>query len=69
MREEERVGRFEQLRRVSIGAIYRRLAKALHPDLERDPDLRERKSTLMQEVTTAYARTTCTLCFGSSWNG
>jgi hypothetical protein len=56
MREEERVRRFDQLRKVSIGAIYRRLAKALHPDLERDADLRERKGALMQEVTSAYTR-------------
>jgi len=55
-REEERVRRFEQLRKVSIGAIYKRLAKALHPDLERNADLRARKSALMQEVTAAYAR-------------
>lgn len=36
--------------------VYRRLAKALHPDLERDPEERERESAVMQEVTAAYAR-------------
>lgn len=56
MREEERLQQFERLRKVSIGAIYKRLVKALHPDLERDADLRERKSAVMQEITAAYAR-------------
>lgn len=54
MREEERARRIEEARRSSIGAIYRRLAKALHPDLERDPAQRERKSELMQQVTAAH---------------
>ena len=54
-REDERRRQFERLRKVNLSAVYRRLAKALHPDLERDPVLREQKSTVMQEVTTAYA--------------
>jgi hypothetical protein len=44
----------EQLRKKSITAIYRQLAKILHPDLERDAARRERKVVLMQELTTAY---------------
>jgi hypothetical protein len=55
-REEEQSQRFEQLRKISLGTVYRRLAKALHPDLERDPTLREQKGVMMQEVTGAYAR-------------
>jgi hypothetical protein len=55
-REEERTRRFEQLRKDNIGAVYKRLAKVLHPDLETDPVAREKKSRAMQEVTTAYAR-------------
>jgi hypothetical protein len=54
-REEEQRRRVEQMRKISIGATYRRLVKALHPDLERDPVERERKIAAMQEVTTAYA--------------
>lgn len=34
---EERARRHEQLRKDSVGGVYRRLAKELHPDLERDP--------------------------------
>lgn len=55
IKEEQKAERHEQLRKMSIGSIYKRLAKALHPDLEPDPSTRERKSALMQEVTTAYA--------------
>jgi len=53
--EDERVRHLEELRKTNIGAIYRRLAKVLHPDLEPDPDSRQRKSALMQELTAAYA--------------
>ena len=52
---EERSRRYEQLRKDSVGAVYRRLAKELHPDLERDPAEREKKSRVMQEITAAYA--------------
>ncbi len=53
---EERSRRHEQLRKDSLSAVYRRLAKELHPDLERDPAEREKKSRVMQEITAAYAR-------------
>jgi hypothetical protein len=55
-REEERIRRFEQLRKDNIGSVYKRLAKVLHPDLETDPVAREKKSRAMQEVTGAYTR-------------
>ena len=48
--------RHEMLRKDSLGAVYRRLAKELHPDLERDPAERERKSRVMQDITAAYTR-------------
>lgn len=54
-REEQRAERFEQVRKISIGAVYKRLVKALHPDLEPDAVVRERKSALMQQITGAYA--------------
>jgi hypothetical protein len=52
---EERARRHEQLRKDSLGAVYRRLAKEMHPDLERDPAEREKKSRVMQDITAAYA--------------
>jgi hypothetical protein len=53
---EERARRQEQLRKDSIGGVYRRLVKELHPDLEHDPAEREKKGRVMQEITAAYAR-------------
>lgn len=53
---EERARRHEQLRKDGLVAVYRRLAKELHPDLERDPAEREKKSRIMQETTAAYSR-------------
>jgi hypothetical protein len=53
---EERARRHEQVRKDSLGAVYRRLAKEMHPDLERDPAEREKKSRVMQQITAAYAR-------------
>ncbi|MDI3273997.1 molecular chaperone DnaJ [Pseudomonas sp. MDT1-16] len=38
----------------SVREIYRKLASALHPDRETDPDERERKTVLMQRVNHAY---------------
>jgi hypothetical protein len=55
LREEARERRVEEARRNSLGVVYRRLARALHPDLERDPAAREQKSALMQQVTAAHA--------------
>ena len=68
-REEERARRFNQLRKDNIGAVYKRLAKVLHPDLEPDPVERERKSRAMQEVTAAYTRADlhALLCLELEW--
>ncbi len=38
----------------ALQEIYRKLAIALHPDLEQDPDERSRKTVLMQQVNVAY---------------
>lgn len=40
--------------RISLRAIYRRLASALHPDRESDPEERARKTVLMQKANEAY---------------
>jgi hypothetical protein len=53
---EERARRHEQLRKDSLGAVYRRLVKEMHPDLEPDPGERERKSRVMQDITAAHTR-------------
>lgn len=39
---------------LSVREVYRKLASALHPDRETDPDERERKTALMQRVNSAY---------------
>ena len=54
-REEAKARRIEEARRNSIGVVFKRLARALHPDLEPDPVERERKGALMQQVTAAHA--------------
>jgi hypothetical protein len=38
----------------ALQELYRKLALALHPDLEQDPDERSRKTVLMQQVNVAY---------------
>lgn len=38
----------------ALQAVFRELAKALHPDRERDPAEQQRKSELMREVNAAY---------------
>jgi hypothetical protein len=53
---DERARRFAEMRKVSIGAVYKRLVKVLHPDLENDAAERQKKIGIMQEVTAAYAR-------------
>ena len=40
----------------SIREVYRKLASALHPDREADPQERERKTLLMQRINQAYEK-------------
>jgi len=54
LEKAQRLLKAEELRKKSIATIYRQLARALHPDLESDAELRQRKTLLMQELTTAY---------------
>lgn len=54
MREDQRLQHAEQMRRDTLGAVYKRVVKVLHPDLEPDAATRERKVALMQEATGAY---------------
>lgn len=53
-RAAEHVSQREEARKRTVVGIYKQLAKALHPDLERDPVLRERKHSLMQDLNKAY---------------
>jgi hypothetical protein len=54
LKAAERAAAREEARKRTVVSIYKQLAKVLHPDLERDPALRERKHTLMQDLTKAY---------------
>jgi hypothetical protein len=52
-REAQREAEKAKLGRV-LQEVYRKLAVALHPDLEQDPGERARKTELMQQVNVAY---------------
>lgn len=54
LEREERLRQAEEARHRTIGAIYKQLAKVLHPDLERDPQRQREKLGLMQELTAAH---------------
>lgn len=51
LRKEEEA----QLAIQSVREIYRKLASAVHPDRERDPELRAARTELMQKINRAYA--------------
>ena len=44
----------EELRSRTLSSMYKQLARVLHPDLEQDPALKERKVAFMQQLTVAY---------------
>ncbi len=44
----------QQRLQTSAKTVYRQLARAHHPDLERDPAQQQAKTALMQEITAAY---------------
>lgn len=52
--ERERL--LEEARTKNISSIYRQLAKAFHPDLEQNEELKLEKEQLMKELTTAYEK-------------
>ena len=54
-REEKQQAEAQQIR-LSLREVYRKLASALHPDRETDPQERERKTALMQRVNQAYEK-------------
>jgi hypothetical protein len=54
LEKEQQLRQAEEVRKKSIATIYKELAKILHPDLEQDPERKQRKVVLMQELTVAY---------------
>lgn len=44
----------EELQNKSLQSIYKQLARVLHPDLERDSEMRALKEELMKKLTVAY---------------
>jgi hypothetical protein len=53
---EKRMKEEAQMEAKDVRSIYTSLAKALHPDLEPDLQVREQKTELMKKVTQAYER-------------
>jgi hypothetical protein len=45
----------EEIQAKSLHSMYTQLARALHPDLEQDPEKRTLKEELMKKLTVAYA--------------
>lgn len=54
--KQERERLLEEARTKNISSIYRRLAKAFHPDLEQDEEMKLEKEHLMKQLTTAYEK-------------
>lgn len=54
LEKEERERQLEEARNKNISSIYKQLAKALHPDLEQDEDIKLEKEALMKRLTVAY---------------
>ncbi len=51
---EEKAQELENVQKKGLSTIYKRLAKAFHPDLEQEPTLKMEKEELMKKLTTAY---------------
>lgn len=54
LEREAKAQKLESLQKEGLGTIYKQLAKAFHPDLERDPQQKVEKEILMKQLTTAY---------------
>ncbi len=52
--QEERGKQVEAARKKSISSIYKQLAKAFHPDLESDEEIKLQKEVIMKQLTVAY---------------
>ena len=56
LEKAERERLIEEARTKNISSIYRQLAKAFHPDLEQNEQLKLEKEQLMKQLTTAYEK-------------
>lgn len=56
LEKELRREAFEELQKKSLNTIYRQLARALHPDLEQDPEQRLWKEGVMKKLASAYKK-------------
>lgn len=54
LKKEQQAREVEEIQKKGLSKIYKQLAKALHPDLERDPLVKAEKEGLMKKLTTAY---------------
>jgi len=52
---QKRIDANAQITKSSLREIYRKLASAVHPDREHDPQRRAEKNALMQKINQAYA--------------
>lgn len=55
LERERRKQEVEAAKKRDFKSLYKQLAKALHPDLETDPELRSHKEAWMKRLTTAHA--------------
>lgn len=53
---EEREKQIEEVRKKSVGSIYKQLAKAFHPDLETDEAVKLQKEDIMKQLTVAHEK-------------
>ena len=54
IQKEEKAKKLYELQKKGVGKVYKRLAKALHPDLEKSPEKKVYKEEMMKKLTTAY---------------
>lgn len=55
LEKERRQREVEEAKSRDLKSLYKQLAKALHPDLESDPELKRHKEEWMKRLTTAHA--------------
>jgi hypothetical protein len=56
LEKEAREQQVEEAKNKNISTIYKQLARAFHPDLEQDPQLKADKEVLMKQLTAAYEK-------------
>lgn len=56
LEKEEKTRLFQEMQNKSVNAIYKHMAKILHPDLEQDNDQKIKKEEFMKRLTCAYEK-------------